>query len=40
MTVVHCRGVHCTRGHRDDGEDGGGNTEEATGRGADGGGQF
>ena len=39
-TVVHCRGVHRARGHGDDGEGGGGDTEEATGRGADGGGRF
>ena len=39
-TVVHRRGVHRAQGHGDDGEGSGGNTEEATRRGADGGGRF
>ena len=37
--MVHRQGVHSARGHGDDVEGSGGNTEEATGRGADGGGR-
>ena len=36
--MVHRRGVHRARGHGDDREGGSGDPEEATGRGADGGG--
>ena len=38
--MVHRRGVHRARGRGDDREGGGGDKEEATGRGSDGGGRF